>query len=74
MRYDRWTQAEDARLRKMYGAGKTDQQIAAEMCRDEKAVKARRCSMGLFRERKRGFQKRRWLVIGGRGFESKETQ
>lgn len=70
----KWTADDEARLRELFADGRTDIQIAALMRREEKAVKARRCSMGLFREQKKGHRKRRWLVIGGMGFEIKETQ
>lgn len=68
----RWTADEEARLRELFADGLTDLQIAALMHREEKAVKGRRWALGLHRERKKGFQKRRWLVVGGIGFEVEE--
>ena len=72
MRYRRWTQSEEDALRELLVAGRTDRQIAKEIRRTETAVSVHRGRMGLSRQRERGFQKRRWMVCGGMGFEIKE--
>lgn len=74
MRYRRWSPTEEDALRELFVAGMTDRQIAAELRRDEKAVTARRGALGLYRERKTGHRKRRWMVCCGMAIEIKETQ
>ena len=70
----KWTDAEEARLRELFADGRTDLQIAALMRRTPSAVADRRGRMGLLRtpSHSEGARSRRWLVVGGIGFEVEE--